>query len=71
MKPETTPSAPPPARIGQSIMIWAQVLPLIQALRDIAQCSPDQEAQDVAVQALKNTFPGPDGLNMIFGRLKP
>ncbi len=58
---------PPPAVIGQPIP-WASALPLIRALRDIAQQSDDWAAAETATMALHEVFPDARGLNILFGR---
>ena len=58
-------NSPLTAVIGQSLT-WEQALPLVRALRDIAQCTPDIEAECVATNALEQTFKM-DALNILFG----
>lgn len=55
------------AVIGEPLS-WEAALPLIRALRDIAQCSTDPTATEVATTALHTAFPDVTGLDIMFGR---
>lgn len=58
-------SSPTMARIGEPLT-WVNALPLIRALRDIAQSSTDPEAVDVAASALREVFPDANDLSILF-----